>query len=57
MTGADSRAGGSADAEYRRRRANDEARIHAKWGRFGKVAVALTPERREYAGVGHRGRG
>lgn len=45
MTGAESRAGGSADAEYQRRRANDEARIHAKWGRFGKVAIALTPER------------
>lgn len=45
MTGVDSRAGASADAEYQHRRANYEARIHAKWGRFGKVAVALTPER------------
>lgn len=38
-------AGGSARAEYERRRTNDEARIHASWGRFGKLAVALTPEK------------
>lgn len=38
-------AGESARAEYERRRANDEARIHASWGRLGKIAVALTPEK------------
>lgn len=38
-------AGDSARAEYERRRAKDEAAIHAAWGRFGKLAVALTPEK------------
>ena len=38
-------AGESARAEYARRKAKDEARIHASWGRFGKIAVALTPEK------------
>lgn len=37
--------GASAQREYERRKANDEARIHAAWGRFGKIAVALTPEK------------
>lgn len=38
-------AGESARAEYERRKANDEARTRAAWGRFGGIAVALTPER------------
>lgn len=38
-------AGDSARAEYERRKANDEARTRAAWGRFGGIAVALTPER------------
>lgn len=38
-------AGESARAEYERRKAKDEARTRAAWGRFGGIAVALTPER------------
>ncbi|MDJ0336024.1 nuclease-related domain-containing protein [Salinibacterium sp. G-O1] len=38
-------AGSSARREYDRRSAKDEARIRAEWGRFGGIAVALTPER------------
>ncbi|WP_246139926.1 nuclease-related domain-containing protein [Protaetiibacter larvae] len=40
-------AGGSAQREYERRRAKDEARIRDTWGqgRIGSIAVALTPER------------
>lgn len=38
-------AGASARREYERRRAKDEARIRGEWGRFGGLAVALTPER------------
>ncbi len=45
MTNGDSTAGASARREYDRRRAKDEARTREKWGRFGNVAVALTPER------------
>lgn len=45
MTDEPGGAGASARAEYERRRANDEARIYASWGRFGKIAVALTPEK------------
>ncbi|MBN9607198.1 MAG: NERD domain-containing protein [Actinomycetales bacterium] len=39
-------AGASAAREYERRRARDEQRIRAEWGRFGELAVRLTPERR-----------
>ena len=38
-------AGGSARREHERRAAKDEARIRSDWGRFGGLAVALTPER------------
>lgn len=38
-------AGSSARREYERRKANDETRIRAKWGRLGGVAVALSEER------------
>lgn len=38
-------AGASARREYERRRAKDEAKIRDDWGRFGGLAVALTPER------------
>ena len=38
-------AGGSARREYDRRRAKDEAKVREAWGRFGGIAVALTPER------------
>jgi hypothetical protein len=37
--------GSSAQAEYERRRARDEAKTRAAWGKFGGIAVALTPER------------
>ena len=39
--------GASAQREYERRRARDEAAIHEKWGsgRIGKIAVALSDER------------
>ncbi|MBB5633295.1 hypothetical protein BKA04_001518 [Cryobacterium mesophilum] len=45
MTNGDSSAGASARREYDRRKAKDEAKIRASWGRFGNIAVALTPER------------
>ena len=38
-------AGASARREYERRRAKDEARLRADWGRLGGVAVALAGER------------
>lgn len=40
-------AGASAQREYERRRAKDEARIRDTWGegKLGTIAVALTPER------------
>lgn len=38
-------AGASARREYERRKAKDEARIRARWGRLGGVAVALSDER------------
>lgn len=38
-------AGGSARREHERRSAKDEARLRARWGRFGGIAVALTDER------------
>lgn len=40
-------AGASAQREYERRRANDEAKIREKWGqgRLGSIAVALTDEK------------
>src|SRR5690606_1674529 len=38
-------AGASARHEYERRKAKDEAATREKWGRFGNIAVALTPER------------
>ena len=41
----DNSAGTSARREYDKRKARDEARIRKEWGRFGGVAVALTPER------------
>jgi len=45
MTDENGAAGGSARREYERRRAKDEAATRASWGRFGSIAVALTPER------------
>lgn len=45
MSEADGFAGASARRQYERRRANDEARVRRAWGRFGGLAVALTPER------------
>lgn len=45
MTSGNSVAGGSARREYDRRKAKDEARVRENWGRFGNIAVALTPER------------
>jgi hypothetical protein len=45
MTDENAAAGGSARREYERRRAKDEATTRASWGRFGSIAVALTPER------------
>jgi len=48
----DNSAGTSARREYDKRKARDEARIRKEWGRFGGVAVALTPERP--AGYRHR---
>lgn len=41
----ESTAGSSARREYERRRANDEARLRADWGRFGGIAVALAGEK------------
>jgi hypothetical protein len=38
-------AGASARREHERRKAKDEARTREEWGRFGNIAVALTPER------------
>lgn len=38
-------AGASAQHEYDRRRAKDEQKIRDEWGRFGKIAVALSSER------------
>lgn len=38
-------AGSSARREYERRKAQDEEHIRAKWGRFGRIAVALSDER------------
>ncbi len=45
MTDENGTAGGSARREYDRRRAKDEAKVRETWGRFGGIAVALTPER------------
>lgn len=38
-------AGESARREYERRKANDEARTRAKWGKLGGIAVALSDEK------------
>lgn len=38
-------AGASAQREYDRRRAKDEQKIRDEWGRFGKIAVALSSEK------------
>lgn len=38
-------AGGSARREFERRKARDEQRTRAKWGRLGGLAVSLSPER------------
>ncbi|HEX5018976.1 MAG TPA: nuclease-related domain-containing protein [Actinomycetes bacterium] len=38
-------AGSSARREYERRKAKDEERLRAKWGRLGGVAVALSSEK------------
>lgn len=38
-------AGSSARREYERRKAKDEERLQAKWGRLGGLAVALSDER------------
>ena len=45
MTNENGTAGGSARREYDRRRVKDEAKVREAWGRFGNLAVALTPER------------
>jgi hypothetical protein len=37
--------GTSAAREYERRKANDEARIRARWGKLGGIAVALSDEK------------
>lgn len=37
--------GASARREHERRKARDEERLRAKWGRFGGIAVALSDER------------
>src|SRR5680860_341439 len=42
-------AGLSAGREYERRKAKDEERLRAKWGRFGGIAVALSDERQSTA--------
>lgn len=42
-------AGASAQREYDRRKANDEAKTRAKWGRLGGIAVALSDERQSTA--------
>jgi hypothetical protein len=39
-------AGGSARRQHERRKARDEERLRAKWGRLGGIAVALSDERR-----------
>ena len=39
------KAGSSARREYERRKANDEERLHKKWGRFSGIASALSEER------------
>jgi hypothetical protein len=38
-------AGSSARREHERRKAKDEGRLREKWGRFGRIAVALSDER------------
>ena len=38
-------AGSSARREYERRKAKDEARLRARWGRLGGLAVFMSPER------------
>ena len=38
-------AGSSAWREYERRKAQDEERIHRRWGRLGGIAVALSEEK------------
>jgi hypothetical protein len=40
-----SRAGASAQREYDRRRAADDDKVRARWGRFGGLAVRLSDER------------
>lgn len=45
MANSDGSAGASAHRQHEQRRANDEARLRRDWGRFGGLAVALTPER------------
>ncbi len=46
MTSDDHNAPGtSAQREYERRKANDEARTRAKWGKLGGLAVALSDEK------------
>lgn len=45
MTDGNGVAGASARRQHERRKAKDEARIREQWGRFGNIAVALTPER------------
>ena len=37
--------GTSAQREYERRKANDEAKLRAKWGKLGGIAVALSDEK------------
>lgn len=37
--------GTSAQREYERRKANDEARIRERWGKLGGIAVALSDEK------------
>lgn len=37
--------GASAQREYERRKANDEAKLRAEWGKLGGIAVALSDEK------------
>ncbi|MFT4034518.1 MAG: nuclease-related domain-containing protein [Patulibacter sp.] len=39
------KAGASARREYERRKAKDEARVRARWGKLGGIAVAFSEER------------
>ncbi|WP_051196451.1 nuclease-related domain-containing protein [Jonesia quinghaiensis] len=46
MSNSQGDAGASARREYERRKARDEEKLRAQWGRLGGLAVALSSERR-----------